>query len=352
MKAVIVGGGIAGLSLGILLSRKKHQVVVCERSTAVPSRGHAFLMHNEGKDILTELRNGTEVRLPGNRVEAFSLRRPGGKEIKHLKLQQWKCIRRSEMMNFLYSLIPPDMTCFGRTFSHFEYENGRAVAAVFENGEVETGDIFIGADGSQSKVRQAIMGKVNYSPVTVKEIVGTVKLDTGSADLPSTFTKYQHEHRGLAFGLIPTSADEYVWFMQYNPEDADVEQEGAAILESFCRSQLNGFPQPVKSVIDANDFSTSYIWNTTDFDLLPQFHHGNVVLIGDAAHLALPFTSTGTTNALLDAKALAASLEIFSETEKAFSHYYRLRSEDVSKHIAAGRELNELFRNPSRLEDD
>jgi 2-polyprenyl-6-methoxyphenol hydroxylase-like FAD-dependent oxidoreductase len=34
-----------------------------------------------------------------------------------------------------------------------------AIAAVFENGETEYGDIFIGADGSNSKVRESLFGK-------------------------------------------------------------------------------------------------------------------------------------------------------------------------------------------------
>jgi 2-polyprenyl-6-methoxyphenol hydroxylase-like FAD-dependent oxidoreductase len=66
---------------------------------------------------------------------------------------------------------------------------------------------------------------------------------------------------------------------------------------------LTDFPDEVRDVLDANDFSTSYIWKTRDFDTLPTFHKENVVLIGDAAH-PVPFTSAGTTNALLDAKTL------------------------------------------------
>ena len=352
MKAVIIGGGIAGLSLGILLRKNQHNVIVCERFQELSSKGHAFLMHTEGKQILSELKSGTDIPLPGSKVEAFSLRRPGGKEIKHLKLQHWKCIKRSDMMQFLYSIIPPSSIKFGRVFSHFEFLNGRAVAAVFENGEKEYGDIFIGADGSLSKVRQSILGNVHYSPVTVKEIVGTVKMNDAISGLPSTFAKYQHESKGLAFGLIPTNTDEYVWFMQYNPEDGDIAEDTAHNIEAFCKMQLDGFPEQVKRVINANDFNTSYIWHTTDFDLLPKFHHENIVLIGDAAHLALPFTSTGTTNALLDAKTLAACLENYKDAEAAFNEYYALRSADVAKHITAGRELNELFRYPSRLEDD
>lgn len=352
MKTVIIGGGIAGLSIGIFLKKNNDDVVICERSSGLLSRGHAFLMHTEGKNILNELKNGTAAILPGSKVEAFSLRRPGGNEIKHLKLQHWKCIKRSDILQFLSSLMPSDAVKFDRVFSHFIYENDNAVAAVFENGEIEYGDIFIGADGSQSKVRKDIFGLVEYSPVTVKEIVGTVKLSTPLKDVPNTFAKYQHEEKGLAFGLIPTGHNEYVWFMQYNPDDADIKDEDAVSLESFCKKQLKGFPEVVEQIIFENNFETSYIWHTTDFDLLPKFHSKNIVLIGDAAHLALPFTSTGTTNALLDAKTLADCLSKNSNIESAFTAYYQLRYADVAKHISAGRELNEFFRHPSRLEDD
>ncbi len=352
MKTVIIGGGIAGLSIGILLRNNNNDIVICERSQELPSKGHAFLMHTEGKKILSELNNGMADGLPGFKVEAFSLRRPGGKEIKHLKLQHWKCIKRYDMMQFLYSLIPSDVIKFDRTFSHFIYENDKTIAAVFENGDIEYGDVFIGADGSQSKVRKEIFGLVEYSPVTVKEIVGTVKLTNSLHDIPDTFVKYQHGEKGLAFGLIPTARNEYVWFMQYNPEDGDVQVENAASLESFCKNQLKEFPELVNKVIGENNFETSYIWHTTDFDLLPKFHDKNIVLIGDAAHLALPFTSTGTTNALLDAKMLAACLNNKQNVEDAFNEYYRSRYSDIAKHIAAGRELNEFFRHPSRLEDD
>jgi len=352
MKAVIIGGGIAGLGLGIYLRNKNWDVTVAERSDGMPSQGHAFLMHTEGKTILSELRGDNDVPLPGSKIETFSLRRPDGTEIKHLKLDHWKCIKRSDLTQFLYSLFPREGIVYNRNFSHFLYEGEKAIAAVFENGDVEYGDLFIGADGSQSRVRQAIFGNVFFTPVTVKEIVGTVKMDDGIVNMPATFNKYQHNTKGLAFGLIPTAKNEYVWFMQFNPETDDLTENTAAAMETFCKKMLTGFPEVVKAVIDHNDFATTYVWNTTDFDLLPSFHKKNIVLIGDAAHLALPFTSTGTTNALMDARTVFNCLDNYIDFEIAFTSYYRQRAADIAKHIKAGRDLNELFRHPERLADD
>ncbi len=123
-------------------------------------------------------------------------------------------------------------------------------------------------------------------------------------------------------------------------------------MKSFCYKLLKKFPAVVTDVLEGNDFTTSYVWNTRDFDLLPTFHKDNVVLIGDAAHLALPFTSAGTTNAIIDAKILTQSIDRFINHEDAFKRYYDLRSLDIANHVDLGRELKSLFLNPQNHHDD
>ena len=53
MKVVIIGGGIAGLTLGKLMLLKNMDVVVCERNIGTNLLGHAFLMHTDGLNIAT-----------------------------------------------------------------------------------------------------------------------------------------------------------------------------------------------------------------------------------------------------------------------------------------------------------
>jgi 2-polyprenyl-6-methoxyphenol hydroxylase-like FAD-dependent oxidoreductase len=73
-----------------------------------------------------------------------------------------------------------------------------------------------------------------------------------------------------------------------------------------------------------------------------------VALIGDAAHVALPFTSAGTTNALLDANKMAELLinkhSTFEDTCHAF---YEARSKQLKEHIELGREIKRNFLNVS-----
>lgn len=69
MKVVIIGGGIAGLTAGIMLKNKKWEVVINEKVDGIFNRGHAFLMNSHGLSILNEL---SDYRLVGlNKKESI-----------------------------------------------------------------------------------------------------------------------------------------------------------------------------------------------------------------------------------------------------------------------------------------
>ncbi len=347
MKVVIIGGGIAGLTMGILLRRKNYDVVINEKAIGIEGRGHAFLMSADGYAILKDLFPYAKVPLISKKVDRFSLKKINQEELIKVKLDGWYCMKRSSLITFLYSLLDGNTLKKGRIFSHFIIENEKAVAAVFENGEVEYGDVFIGADGSNSKVRDSIFSKVEFSNVDVKEVVGISTRNLSDNQQATVFQKIQSKEKGLAFGFIPVSSEEVVWFMQYdatfsNGRDNSTPEE----LSSFCKEMMKDFPNDVLEILESNDFSKSYVWETRDFDILPTFHKNNIALIGDAAHLALPFTSAGTTNAILDASALSSLFEQFEDTENIFKNYYNTRSPKLASHVEQGRELKKLFLNP------
>jgi 2-polyprenyl-6-methoxyphenol hydroxylase-like FAD-dependent oxidoreductase len=352
MKVVIIGAGIAGLALACYLLKDHIEVVVNERALGSRGGGHAFLMHTDGLCVLKELGDINEHQeLPGQLVKNFVLSRPNGIGVQQLPLDNWRCIKRSELTHYLYEKLPAGVIKDGRVFTHFIYEHGRIVAAAFENGEVEYGDLFVGADGGFSKVRQSIFGDTTFVPGRVKEVVGVAQNKAIAVEHRNVFNKFQRADNGLAFGMIPSSDDELVWFMQYDPSIADVENSTEQSLSDFCHRLMKDFPPLVKDVLNSNDFKTSYIWNTRDFDLLSSFSSENVVLIGDAAHLALPFTSAGTTNAMLDAKLLSIKLKELDH-HAAFKAYYQERSKEVSSHLKLGRSLRDVFLAPGNFPED
>jgi 2-polyprenyl-6-methoxyphenol hydroxylase-like FAD-dependent oxidoreductase len=103
------------------------------------------------------------------------------------------------------------------------------------------------------------------------------------------------------------------------------------------------FPDEVKQIMECKSVVANYVWHTTDFEILPKFHQRNVLLIGDAAHVALPFTSAGVTNALLDVDCLVSLLSIESDFETICQKLYEQRAIHVKNHVKMGREIRSSF---------
>ncbi len=350
MKVTIIGGGIAGLAQGIFLKKNGHDVTVFERTSEVQTRGHAFLMNGDGLNHLKSFTDKNSKDIPAKKVDLFSFKRPNNEQLIKIGLDDWYCIKRVDLINYLVSFYNSDTLKFGCDFSHFEYEGDKVKAVVFKNGSSAESDIFIGADGSNSATRKALFGPTTYTPVEVKEVVGISAYSKSSEY--NIFQKFQSAQMGLSCGFIPATDNECVWFMQYDSRfEKDYNVQSPEQLKEFCHAMLKEFPEEVKNVLDGNNFGTSYIWNTHDFDLLPTFHKENVVLIGDAAHLALPFTSSGTTNAIKDAAVLTECLASTQSIQMAFAMYYDQRSNELVNHIQQGRDLKQIFLEPDKYSE-
>jgi len=347
-KIAIIGGGIAGFSIRILLNRAGYNVCISEREHGLPDRGNAFLLHPDGQKVINHyLGEDLSSVVPGKNVRHFNHYSTAGDVIKDEDLMPWKCVKRRDFMSFLANQFPETRVYGGRVFSHFEYNEKRiAVKAVFENGDEEYADIFIGADGSNSKVREAIFGKTAYTKTEVKEVVGVTYHAEFAKKYDGIFTKYQDLEKGRAFGFIPSTENEVVWFFQYDISIDDLKSEMPDVMQAFCERNLADFPQPVKDLIAVNDYKTSYLWRTKDFDTLSSFHKNNVVLMGDAAHLSLPFASAGTTNALVDSQTLFECLEKYKHYKHAFEEFYTLRNPHITLQLYYARKLKDQFLNP------
>lgn len=343
-KTVIIGGGVAGLSLAIALRKEGREVVVCEREERSHSNGHAFLIHPDAMRVLEGIVETDPYHLmPGRKIDQLFLKNSDDQLLDEVPLDGWICMKRCEAMAALANQLPDGVIQYGCQFSHFVMHDDRVVAAAFRNGEVVNGDVFIGADGSRSAVRTALFGPTNYTPVLVKEILGTINNKSLFDRHPNHFTKYLSTDKGLAIGFIPCNDNELIWFLQFDVSLCQGELNSADEIADFCKSILSQFPEEVQEIMECKSVVANYVWNTTDFDLLPTFHSRNVLLIGDAAHVALPFTSAGVTNALLDVDCLMSLSKDGEDLENAFGSFYQMRASHVNSHIDMGRQIRSSF---------
>lgn len=87
--------------------------------------------------------------------------------------------------------------------------------------------------------------------------------------------------------------------------------------------------------------------NAHDIPTLPVWHHGGMVVLGDAAHAASPASGQGASMALEDAVVLAKALRDIPDQPRALATFEQLRRPRVEANVAASAALDSDRRPPS-----
>jgi len=364
MDIAILGGGIAGLAAAIHLRQLGHDPVVYERDVERVRHGHGFILLQEGLAALDAFGLAGAWRDKGERIEHFILRHPDGTDLHHVAMVGAHGFRRSAFVELLERALPADRIRMGKRVQGLEYEAGtRRVRRVdFADGTHVEADLFIEAVGKESALRAALHPGRVFGPVLVREMVSHTVAPDMADILATRFLKYQDPRGGVAVGLVPCGMGQLLWYLQFDAERHPFTGTTGAEKAAFARALVGDWAEPLAELIRRTDFELSYVWNTADLDPLPSLHAANAVLIGDAAHPFLPFTSQGVNAALADVRVLGSHLmrELGSDVtrpdpialERALAHYSVERLPDITRIVASGRELRERFLHPERFPGD
>jgi 2-polyprenyl-6-methoxyphenol hydroxylase-like FAD-dependent oxidoreductase len=354
MKAVIIGGGIAGLAAAISLKRTGMDVVIKEKAPAFREVGLGFIILPNGLQALDQLGAGDYVRTRGRTMHQAIIRTPGGLIEKQEDLGECLAIKRAACIDALRVQVPAHLLQTGFEFSHFLYNReGQATAIVSTQGEVEYGDLFLGADGANSLIRKKLFPLHETRQSPIRELVGIVDMPQLARQLDGNLLKTQCRHQPLSFGLLACNERQVLWYMQFDSTLFHLDDLSPENKKAFTASVLQGWPHPIPEVLQVTDYNKTFLWLTKDMELLHSFHRQNMVLLGDAAHLTLPFTSQGTNSALTDALTLGRLLAQYgSSTEAVFQAYYQARIPALQEYLSFGRRLENRFLHPELYMDE
>lgn len=340
LKVIIIGGGIAGLAAALALKKNKYQVVVREKKSFYNNSGMAFMIHSKTINEIHSLTD-TELDLTNSKVNNFILE---GNKNKHnrIELKEWHAFKRIKILHFLHSQLTDDEYYDNSDFSHFEYKAGEAVAAIFKDGSIEYGDLFIGADGINSKVRNSVC-KAQFFQNVINEIVCISKhKDKNTHD--STFKKYLSIKKGMSFGFIPISENEYVWFLQFDSKLYNsIFQKSSEIENDINSKLLSEFPKEIKELIGNSDLKKAHLWKNKELKLLSSYHKANICLIGDAAHGSISLTSSGVSSGISSGIKLAQVLNSSESLKSALEEYEKARKEKNAQTIKYAQRLKLQF---------
>ncbi len=347
MKVAIIGAGIAGLATAIGLERVGIDYTLHERTWHLGREGLGFILQKNGLDALAQLSGDVkrEVEQAGAWLERFTLRDPQGRTMLEEPLPESLGLRRADLLASMMRHIQPDRMMMRQQFVEFERDaNGRAIAALFENGHRQEADLFLACDGSRSQIRQSLFPQAQLEPVRVLELVSILHNAELVQELAGRFLKTQRAEGGLSFGLVPCGGDHVIWYMQFDANRYPLPYTANAQERALFAQQLVGhWPDPIPQLLSGSDWRNTHLWRTTDMNALPSLHHENVVLLGDAGHPMLTFSSQGVNLALDDAQHLCAMLRQGIPSSADLSAWSRARLAEIAPLRETGRELSHNF---------
>ncbi len=350
-RVAIIGAGIAGLSIAYNLKKLNINVMIFEKAPELRDNGLGFLIMDNGMGMFNQMGIEDIIKEKGNTIEKFVSVDKFSNILKDAPIDNCLAINRSSCINAVYEQLGEDSVSFNKEMiSHSKVEGSDQKVLHFKDGSSYTADILIGADGISSKLRQSLFPNHPKTEIKEKEIVGVSYHPELVKKLGTTFYKVVNLEEGVNMGLLPSTNGEIIWFIQYNENKIPTPENTPEGLEKFSRNIALGFPLEFQEVIFESDFNKAFLWRMYDVDILPSFNKDGIILIGDAAHPLLSFTSQGVNSALEDAYVLANLLynNLDVKAIEIFEKFDEIRRPIIQDAINGGRLILDQFLYPEK----
>ncbi len=322
-RILIVGGGIAGLTLATALYQRGFKAELVEQSTAWDATGGGIMVHANGMRMLRAIGIGAAVEQAGACVRRWTFCDEQGEALFESDLHAlWgdvgPCIgvERTKLQQALVGGAAGAPCRLGTSVLSL-IEDDCGVAIGFSDGSVDTYDLVIGADGISSTTRALAL---STSPPTY---TGHMAWRSVAPVQPHGLNGLQfHLGDGCFFGLCPLGNGRTYGFGNVaEPRFYDA-VEGR--LERL-RNRFATFGRPVLDYLDALERDEQVHCAPIEWVELDAWRTGRVVLIGDAAHASSPMMGQGGCMAMEDACVLAETLCAEPTIESALTSYVSRR---------------------------
>jgi FAD-dependent urate hydroxylase len=345
---LIVGRGIAGLTLAAALHRQGCKIDLIERNTAWRTTGAGIAVQANGLRALRALGMAAAIERAGAVLHHWQFCDPRGTVLCSIDLQEvWEgvgpCIgiERAKLQDTLLEGAAAVPVRLGTSIVSLTQSDLR-VAVQFTDGTLGEYDLVVGADGIASSVRELALGA---TPLQSAGHVGWRSL------VPIRPRGLQHLQfflgDGCFFGLCPMANGTYGFGHVNDPHIHD-EVEGRL---RRLRARFATFGGAVPEYLAALERDEQIHCSTIQWVNQDRWYAGGVLLIGDAAHASSPILGQGGCLAMEDAVVLAEILQNAATVADALSSYDKRRKPRVKWMQQESLALFAQFRQKPALRD-
>ena len=358
MKVLIVGAGIAGLTLALSLRRAGHAVVVLEKAPRLRDEGYMIDFFGSGYDAaerLGLLPAIARVHYPVGRLaflgadghERFSLPYPALRKLlfgdRHFNFM------RGDLEHVLFDSLPGLTPIrFGATVDKLRDEKG-GVDVTLSDGSTQRFDLVVGADGKRSRVRELAFGPASdfVRPLGYRTLAFIADAN-GLGDVADRFATLTTPGRQVA--VYPIRQGRVATFFIHRTDDERRDFSRAAALEELT-AIYRGLGWIVPALLERAPDAPSIYYDEVAQVVAPAWHRGRVVLVGDACQCVSLLAGQGASMAMAGSYVLAEELSEAESVTTALARYQNRVRPSIEDKQAAGRNMARWFvpRGPVRL---
>jgi 2-polyprenyl-6-methoxyphenol hydroxylase-like FAD-dependent oxidoreductase len=346
MRAIVVGGGVAGPVTAVALQKAGIDVTVHEAHPAPAGDVGAWLgVQVNGLDALRAVDADRPVREAGFPTPVIEFRNGTGRVLGTLPTGRpgggtdgtGVSLRRSD----LYRVLTAEALRRGIDVRHGSrlaavHAAPDGVTATFADGTTESADLLVGADGVRSTVRTLLdPGAAPPRFVPVLNTAGYAEHTPADGEVGRLTMVFG---RRSFFGWLPAPDGRTWWFANPPAPREPAPDAVATTSDAEWRALLRDLHGPDRSpalaLVDATPHPLRG-WTTYDVPTVRRWHDGRTVLVGDAAHATSPAAGQGSSLAVEDAVVLARCLRDLPLPE-ALAAYERARRGRTERVVAEG----------------
>ncbi|ABX04106.1 MAG TPA: hypothetical protein DEF47_00050 [Herpetosiphon sp.] len=345
-RILIVGGGIAGLTLGYWLKQHGEQPTIIEQAAQRRDEGYGIDFSGSGWDVAQRM--GILAELEGRQiaVESMVLKNSQGQTIVKQPLAPLRealphpmlHLMRPELEAVLANALPSDLpvryaTTIVRLEQYAEYVEVR-----FNDGRVEQFDLVIGADGIHSQVRHMLFGPESQFAHPLGYTFATFKVPQ-LENYGANATMLIEPQRQAT--IYPDRRGGFLMMLAYRSQQTQLPapDQRKAMLQTEYRNAGWLVPQLIDSINQQSAFYCDVISQIR----MPRWSQGRVALVADAAHCLTLISGQGAATAMGGAYVLAEELAKTADHQAAFQAYERRMRPFVERKQAGARRVALTF---------
>ncbi|MCH2021952.1 MAG: FAD-dependent monooxygenase [Saprospiraceae bacterium] len=324
MKITIIGGGIGGLTTAIALQQKGIEVEIFEAASEFREVGAGITLAINSMQIYKRMGMLEKIQSHGNKLDGFQITDNKLNILSYVDISDLEkkykvgnvAIHRAKLQEVLLNELQACPIHLGKKLIKLHQKDGN-VHLEFEDGTFHQTKVLIGADGIHSAVRRSIFP--NSKERHAKQICwrGITDFDLGEG--------YHYIAReawgiGRRIGIVPIAPGKVYWYACLSYKHSAKEIDNERLSDLFSR-----FHPLASDIISSTKKENIITAELGDLELIPEWHKGNVCLLGDAAHATTPNMGQGANQAIESAWILSECLKGENDIKKAYAQYQKIR---------------------------